>query len=179
MILTEFDTLSSRVFADSVQYEAVIEKLPKDIREQLKEFLMTALDNNLPKLSEYLEAKSQEIGLPKLNVNKKSEKSLMLAQKYFIEGKLGSEENNSVKVGLFFSMVLMKLGVFLWPFFLNKPAQASIHTQWQALKLFKDSIEDKYWSELEAVHSIGAKEESSKSDAPEIKTLFKNLNKLI
>lgn len=179
VIMTEFDSLSRRMFEETVKPELVIEKLPKDIKEQLKEFLMVALDNNLPKLSEYLEAKSQDLGLTKFNVNKKSEKAFMLAQKFFIERKIDTEENNSVKIGLFISMILMKNSVFLWPFYSDKSAQASLQTQWQPLLLLKESIEDKHWPELETLKEIGLKNESNKADGPEIKTLFKNLNKLI
>jgi hypothetical protein len=179
VILTEFDKLSSPVFADTVKYEQVIEKLPKDIKEQLKVFLQVALDNNLPRLCEYLEAQSQEIGLTKFTVNKKTEKVYMLAQKYFVDGKLETEEDNSVKVGLFISEVLMKQGIFLWPFFPNKSARASLKTQWEAVLLFKEAVGDKHWKELETIHQIGVKDESSKADGPELKTLFKNLNKLI
>lgn len=179
VIMTEFDKLGAPLFAEGVTWEAIVNKIPKDTRTVIKELLAHVEEKNLPLICTFIEERGQEIGLPKFTINKKSEKVYTLAQKYFIEEKLKTEENNPTRVGLFFAEVLMGSGVYTWPFYSKSSTQSSNKTLWKTFSFIKDNFNEKHWQCLEKLYEIGIKDASEKNDKPELKALFKELAKLI
>ena len=178
-MLGEFDKLTSPLFVEEVKYENIVEKLPKESREKLKEFIQVYLDQNLPKMAKFLEENSMEMGGPKLVLNKKTEKSFSLAQKYFNEDKLKNEENTTVRVNLFLSQVLLGHGLFIWPVSKSLAPVSALTALKSTLAAVKGKLDQAKLADLEALIDIGLKPAPTRAEVSDAKSLFKSLNKLI
>jgi hypothetical protein len=177
-VSSEFDKLSTPVFAEGLALESLIEKVPKDTREILKEMFTRMSDNNLPKFCAFLEEKGPDIGAPKFNINKKTEKAHTLAFKFFAEDHFKNEENLTKKVCLFFSLIGMGEGLYFWPFLPGKSQRIPLNTIYSALITIKEKFGEKYWPEIETLFKLANRDPPSREDFNEAKPHFKNLQKL-
>ena len=156
-----------------------MDKLPKESREKLKELVQLYLDQNLPKLSAFLGENTLSMGGPKLFLNKKSEKSFSLAQKFYTEEKIKDEENLTTVVCLFVSQILLGMGLFIWPCSRTIEPKKSLYILNSVLGSVKHKIDQSKIKELETLIELGLKNNQSRLEVSEAKSLLKGLSKLI
>lgn len=187
-MLPEFDHPFQPVFANGVNLEGLIERLPKESRPLLKELLEISKDKNIPKISTFLEQKAVDIGLNKIQLIKKTEKTFAHAYKFFAEEKLKIEEDITVRVALFLSLVLLHIGLFIWPVYTprreaeqQKPDPREIlNLQSQIFEINKQLFSEDDFTSIQTLFDIGNKNAAQQAiEATELKTLFKKLNRLI